>query len=369
MILGIHVSHANHKQRTGVEWYTVRLIEQLKTMIPENVTVRLYSDAPLVDDLAELPPNWESRVLRWPPRRLWTQIRLSWEMLIHPPNVLFVPAHVPPLIRPKKTVMTVHDIAARSFGHSYSRFERWYTMWSARRAVTRLWKVIVPSTWTKDELVEAFEPDDISKICVVPHGYDAAYAEQDERRIAHVRERYGITKPYLFSLGRLEQKKNTARIIEAFDELREKGNDLQLVLVGKPGYGYEAVRAAKERSAFAADIIEPGWVEGADLPALYAGAEVFVFPSLAEGFGIPVLESMATGTPVVAAEGTCLEEVGGEAALYADPFDATDIAEKIEQLLSDRDVRDAAIEKGFGQGEQYSWERTARETLEVLSLE
>lgn len=396
MTIGIDATRANHDQRTGVEAYAFHVIEEMKTLIPSDVRVVLYSDRPLSGALANIPENWESKVLWWPPRRLWTQLRLSFEMLMHAPDVLFVPAHVPPVIHPKKTVMTVHDVAALRFPETYQWFERWYSVWSARRAVSTLWRVIVPSAFTKKELVHFFGHEHIRALShtrqrgayrsvyitdkekqttfghvrVISLGCDQSVYGQaiDPARVAAVKETYAITKPYILTIGRLEEKKNTWRLVKAFDQLRETYRDLdvQLVLAGKPGYGFRRVAQSINESRFRNDIIKTGFVDDADIGALLAGASVFVFPSIYEGFGLPVLEAMAAGIPVITSRETSLEEVAGEAALFVDPFHVHDIAKKIHQVLADSQLQKKLIEKGKQHVPLFSWRRTAQETVRLL---
>ena len=195
MVIGIDASRANHEEKTGVEWYAWHLIEEFKKIIPDTHRVILYSDEPLRGALSVLPAHWESRVLRWPPRRLWTQVRLSYEMLVRRPDVLFIPAHVCPIIHPDRTVMTVHDIAAVQFPETYSRFEHWYSLSSARYAVKRLWRVIVPSEHVKKQLL-AFVQHDVStphNIVVIHHGFDRRYLTPiSESAVAVAREKYEI---------------------------------------------------------------------------------------------------------------------------------------------------------------------------------
>ncbi|MEK7065054.1 MAG: hypothetical protein AAB963_01275, partial [Patescibacteria group bacterium] len=154
MLIGIDASRANEIQKTGVGWYAYFLIQEMKhlsTLALEHFSTQggvgakalqfvLYTREPLRGELAKLPENWTVKVLGWAPKRLWTQVRLSWEMLWRAPDVLFVPAHVFPIIHPKKTVMTIHDVAAIKFPKSYGWFERWYSVWSARVALKKLWK-------------------------------------------------------------------------------------------------------------------------------------------------------------------------------------------------------------------------------------
>lgn len=385
MIIGIDASRANHSQKTGVEWYAWHIIEQLKKIVPEDVRVVLYSDVPLAGELGMLPGNWESKVLRWPPRRFWTQVRMSLEMLIHPPDVLFIPAHVFPIIHPKKTVMTVHDVAAVRFPETYNWFERWYSVASARYAMQKLWRAIVPSQWVKKELLRLDTYETLNSkyetnpklenknskqfhdtIKVVHHGYDTRYRKiVDTNLIAETLKKYAIRKPFILSMGRLEEKKNTAHIIQAFDVLR-KNHDVQLVLVGKPGYGYEKVEAAIAASPYKNDIVCPGWTPPEEAVLLMNAAEVFLFPSLAEGFGMPVLEAMAAGTPVVASRGSSLEEVGGEAARYVDAGNVSDIANALEDIVSHPEVGEGLRQKGLERVEQFSWEKAAKETFQLL---
>ncbi len=371
MILGIDASRANHEQRTGVESYAFFVIQELKKIDDPRITkVVLYTDRPLRGELADVPSHWSVNVLRWPPRRLWTQFRLSWEMLIHPPDILFIPAHVPPLVHPKKTIMTVHDIAALRFPQSYNWFERWYSLWSARHAVKKLYRIIVPSEFTKKELGECISARTNDKTYVVPHGYTQRNESPDQR--PDVLKKYNISGPCILSIGRLEEKKNTKRIIQAFDMVKRQHPDeihiqkLQLVLVGKPGYGYDQVQAALDASLYRSDIITPGWVEESDVAALLHGAQVFVFSSLYEGFGLPVLEAFAAGIPVIASRGSSLEEVGQGAAVYVDPFSVDQVANAIYVLTSDKSQRDLFIQYGKVRVQNFSWRTCVEQTVDVL---
>ncbi len=364
MKIGIDVSRANNDNKTGVEWYAYSLVRELMVQSSEfqkkGVEFILYTDRPLKGKLAELPEGWTEKVLKWPPRRFWTQIRLSWEMLWHRPDVLFVPAHVVPIIHPKKTVMTVHDIAATKFPETYNRFERWYSLWSARFALKHVWKIITPSAFTKKELGG-------DNITVIHHGYDTTFGKKvDDLDKDVVMKKYGVTHPFIMSIGRLEEKKNTKRIVEAFEIVKSQISDCQLLLVGKPGFGYERVEKKIEQSAYKKDIKNPGWVDQEDLPVLLSSSDVFVFPSLYEGFGLPVLEAMASGTPVVAAQGSSLEEVGGDAATYVDPMDSSDIALAILNVMNNDVYRTENIEQGLSRVKEFSWEKCARETMNIL---
>ena len=170
----------------------------------------------------------------------------------------------------------------------------------------------------------------------------------------------------MLSIGRLEEKKNTVRIVKAFEKIKNRPQTpdprLQLVLVGLEGFGYEKVKDVIENSAYKDDIIVLGWVENQDLPALMQSAGVFVFPSLYEGFGIPVLEAFVSGTPVVASSGGASQEIGGDACEYVDPMSVGDIVRGVEKAIQGNN-----IEKGKERVKNFSWEKCARETWEVLN--
>lgn len=370
MILGIDASRANHDQKTGVEWYAYHVIQELKHIIPDTDRVVLYSDEPLRGPLAELPSHWKSRVLSWPPRRLWTQVRMSWEMLRRPPDVLFVPAHVVPVIHPPKTVMTVHDVAARQFRESFSWFERWYSLASARYAVNRLWRVIVPSAFTRQELLDEAGRDLSmeSNIVVVPLGYDTDFGKkQPTDRVTDVLRQHHITRPFFLCLGRLENKKNTANIIRAFDMLRSNAETAyDLVLVGKPGYGYAEVEAALRNSRVQDHIRVLGWLPKDDVVSLMQAAKLFLFPTRYEGFGIPVLEAMAAGTPVIAARGSSVESMAGDAVEYADDWSAEAIAAAMRRVIRDDSRARELSAAGQKHVQRFSWRETALGTWHAL---
>jgi glycosyltransferase involved in cell wall biosynthesis len=373
MILGIDASRANRDNKTGVEWYAWHLIENMKKNTPDNVRVVLYSDKPLKGELAILPKNWECKILSWSLGMLWTQIRLSSEILTNKPDILFIPSHVFPIVHPKKTVMTVHDIAASKFPENYSLFQKWYTLWSAKYAVNKLWRVIVPSKFTKDELLKVFGLDGVknieNKIHVVHHGYDNNYKKiYDTKKIDKVLKKYNIRKPFLLTVGRLEKKKNTKAIIQAFNNFLDKGKykDHALVLVGNKGFGYGEIKRQISESPYKERIILPGWVEVEDLVCIMNSADVFLFPSLYEGFGMPILEAMASGVPVVASSGTGLDEVGKNSCKYVNKNNTKEIADVIIGLLDNPEYKNNLVRSGLERVNDFSWDKCAKETFEVL---
>jgi len=363
-VIGIDASRANAARRTGVEWYAYHLIMALKRVIPDSYRVVLYSREPLRDGLADLPTHWESRVLGWPPKYLWTQMRLAWEMLVRPPDLLFVPAHTLPLVLPKKAVTTLHDVTFMVVPEAYSWKGRAYLRFAARHAVKRAARLFTVSEFSKGEIVDWFGADP-SRISVTPLSYDAESFREDLEgaETGQVLGRHGISKPYFVFVGRLERKKNLAGLVGGFRKFRESGgrDDWSLVLVGKRGRGAEEVLGGGVEGVF-----EVGYAEAGELPHLYTGAEAFVFPSRHEGFGIPILEAFACGVPVVTARDSALPEVGGDAAYYLETNDAEGIAAAMERLADDPALRDDLARLGSERVRAFSWEATAKKTWEGI---
>jgi len=382
MTIGIDASRANKFHKTGTEWYSYYLIEELKRIDKKNHYF-LYSKELLQSGLEQLSENWESKVLNWPPRYLWTQIRLSLEMLRYPPDLLFVPAHALPLVHPRKTVTTCHDIGFERFPELYSPLELRYHRFSMRLAIKKAIKIITPSEFTKNEIIEFYRADP-RKFVVIPHGYNkerykviedigGGKSEEGQRGVegsaGAVLKKYKIQRPFILYIGRLEKKKNTAGLIEAFHELgirNQESGKLKLVLVGEPGYGFFEVEEKIKKYNLEDKVIMPGWVSEEELPYLFYTAELFILPSFYEGFGLPVLEAMACGTPVVASRVASIPEVGGEAIEYFNPWDIDEMVEKIRKVLEDKNLRDKLRRKGLERVEEFSWEKCARKTLEVL---
>ncbi|MBP7992692.1 MAG: glycosyltransferase family 4 protein [Candidatus Magasanikbacteria bacterium] len=368
MILGIDASRANRDQKTGVEWYAFFIIQELKKIVPSDWEVRLYTDRPLQGELATLPENWTQKVLNWPPKRLWTQVRLSLEMIQRTPDVLFVPAHVQPYIHPKKTVLTVHDVAAKSTPGAYNRFEKWYSLWTAEEALQKLPAVIVPTLAVKNDLLRLFPKVNGEHIHVVHHGINPIFlTESGFNANTEVLNKNSIQKPFIIAVGRIEHKKNSVGLVEAFGKAVEMGYKGGLVLVGKPGFGYHEVEHAVKKSLVKNYIRIIPWLETGDLVGLMRQADALAFPSLAEGFGLPILEAMALGLPVIASDIPVLREVGGSAAKYVAPYDTEQLAKAIIEVS--QPVNQARYRLlGRERAQNFSWKNSAAKTLEIITV-
>ncbi len=370
-IIGIDASRAIITQRTGTEHYSASLIEAL-TRLPEAKQFRfkLYANMASAAEAADklgfpLPANWRVRAI--PLRRLWTHIRLSAEMLQRSPDVLFVPSHVVPIWHPRRTIVTIHDLGYIEYPQAHTRASRLYlhlsTFFSARTAS----HVIAISEATKHDLVKHYgvRPD---KISVIYHGRDPIFAPvTDQQKLSDAAARYGVSAPYCIHVGTLQPRKNLGLLVEAWGMLRERMEQPpQLLLAGKRGWLYNSLFESVQSRDLSHLIRFADYVDRDDLPVLYSGAAALTFPSLYEGFGLPPLEAMSCGTPVLASTATSIPEVVGYGGLLLDPHDPTAWADAIQRLISDPGLQAELHRKGLERATHFTWERTARQTLSVL---
>jgi glycosyltransferase involved in cell wall biosynthesis len=259
-------------------------------------------------------------------------------------------------------VFTCHDLIPLIFQQYYTAPQRLIyrlTHWLALRTA-RL--TIAVSQSTKDDLQRFFHVAS-DRIIVVPEGVDAHFQPPSHAAIDRVRQQYALPARYVLYFGSNKPHKNVPRLVEAFAKLGMK--DQALVIAGHWDARYPEAKQATERLGLKNTVRFIGPVQDADLPALYGGAALFVFPSEYEGFGLPVLEAMACGAPVVCGNRSSLPEVAGDAALLCDPQDVESLAHTIEQALTDRDLRVTLQQRGLARAAQFSWEQTAQHTLKV----
>ena len=360
--IGVDASRAATGLRTGTEQYSVQLLEALGALDRRNAYT-LYANSRTKPALA-LPPNFRARLIPFP--RLWTHARLSLELLAHPPDVLFVPAHVVPLAHPR-TVVTIHDLGYRAFPEAHPWRARQYLAWSTRWSAAVARRVIVPSEATARDLAAACRTPR-ERIVVIPHGVHPRFRPLPAEQVTAGLARLGIARPYLLALGTLQPRKNLARTLAAFEQLAARGLPHHLVLVGRRGWLDAPIFAAINRPGSPARgrVHLTGYLDDADVPLVYNGADALVFPSLYEGFGLPALEALACGTPVLTSATSSLPEVVGDAAVLADPLDTAAIAAGLERLVADGALRQALRERGLARAAGFSWRRAAERTLAVL---
>ncbi len=394
LTIGIDATPATRAVKTGTEQYAESLILALAALKTEHQFI-LYSRFAPTGALSQLPANFHWEVMPFP--ILWSQLRLAYEFLIHPTavDVMFFPAHIMPLVHPKRTVITLHDIGFEHFPELYARFPigpsfpplRWlislgvwlftggryrnteldYHRWATRFALQQATTILTVSEATKRDVETHFSPHNeliVTHQAVHP-GDQQFLAGRPQRPLpAVVRAR----QPYLLFVGRIEAKKNVVTLVRAFAQLAIRESTLQLVLVGRPGHGYAAVADAIATfpAAIQARIHELGYQPRRRTLQWLQGATIFAFPSAFEGFGVPPLEAMAAGVPVVASNSTSIPEVVGAAARLVTPNDTQAWTRALRELLHQPTLRARLVRAGRQRLKKFSWHSTASRTLEAL---
>lgn len=401
MVIGIDASRANIKHKTGTEWYSFYIIKYLVKIDKDNKYI-LYLNKSASKELLLIikdNPNFSIKILSWPFSSFWTLGRLSLEMIFHAPDLLFVPAHVLPLVLPKKVLTTIHDIAFTRESNLY-RYETAkvsnkltkkfislfatlitkgkykansvdYLQWSTIFALHKATKIITVSDFTKEEILRVYSNTDKEKLLVVHNGFNNNLYHQinNINKIEEVLSKHGIEFPYFLYIGRLEKKKNTSYLIEGFAIAKENNPNLKekLILIGMAGYGYDETRYVIEEFNLNKEVFMLGWVDEKELPYIYNGARAFVFPSRHEGFGIPIIQSLACGIPTIASNLTVFKEIAGDSVLYFDKNNKKEIANSLERISSDNKLREELIVKGLKVVKKYSWRKCAEETLDIIN--
>lgn len=370
MLIGIEAERANHPQKTGVEHYAKQLILGLAEIDHINKYV-LYLRSNPEKWFYNLPNNFSVKILRFP--LFWTQLRLSWEMLFYPVDVLMIPASALPFIHPKKTVVTIHDIGWRYFPKSFTWFMRFFLEWSTRYAIKRASKIIAVSNATKKDIIKFYNISG-SKVFVIYHGYDKENPKSllcrqagkiqnpDKTQNSNIK----FPEKYILFLSTLQPRKNLEGLIDGFRLLKQEHPDLphKLVVVGKPGWKFGSIlRKIFDNQDM---VVYLNHISDNDKWTILSKADLLVLPSFYEGFGMTILEAFAAGVPVAASKVSSMPEVAGDAAVYFDPNNLIDIKNAIKCVLLDKLMSDCLKEKGRERLKNFSWEKCAIETLAVL---
>lgn len=370
--IAIDASRANKDHKTGTEWYSYHVIEELKKIIPESVQVVLYTPRPLQGALGRLPANWQEKVLSWPPRYLWTQLRLWWEIFFRLPEVFFVPAHTIPFlpIRKKTRVLVnVHDVGFKRQPELYKPVQIFYHGLTMKKILHRADVIITISQFSRREIEELYRVP-AKKIAVVHLGYDSSFyralTEQEKSVSNEILSKYRLKQPYILYVGRLEKKKNIGGMVKAFVLIKAKQENLRLVLAGNAGNEYQPVKDIIANLRLAEEIILPGYIAQEDLPAVIGAAEAFLFPTWYEGFGLPILEAMACGVPVITSDLEPHREVAGGAAVLVNPAKPEELAQAMSRLLTDSVWRQSWIDKGWARAGAFSWAKTAEKIWRLM---
>jgi len=300
------------------------------------------------------------RMLVW----LGQLARVGFNRLLPDAELFHATEHLLLPLRSTPTVLTVHDLIFRHLPDFHKHLNRWYLNLALPLYCRRTDHIIAVTEYTRRDLIATYGVPP-QKVTTIHEAADRRFCPQPSEVIAAVQARYGLPRRYLLFVGTVEPRKNLTRLLQAFEKIHAEGLADGLALVGKRGWLYDDFFAALERSPARSAVILPGYVPDGDLPAFYAGARALVIPSMQEGFGLPVLEGMACGTPVIAANSSCLPEIGGEAAIYFDPTDVEEMAAAVRRVLRDPALREEMRAQGLTQAARFSWERAAAETEAV----
>ena len=364
-------AHSVGTKLGGNESYAVNLIEALAQIDEVNEYTLFVTTAEARDRFHQRWPNFKVRSTLPHTPLIRIPLTLSAELRKHPVDVLHVQFTAPPFC-PCPVVVSIHDLSFEHLPETFHRRSRIQLRLTVRSSAKRAAKILTLSEHTRRDVIETYgiEPSRITAIPLAAPGH--FYPVEDNRELQRVRHNYGIDGKYILSVGSIQPRKNLARLVQAYTRVRASLRDThsetelpKLVLVGKRGWLYDETLRALEENRVADSVILTGYVPESDLPALYSGAICFVYPSYFEGFGLPPLEAMKCGAPVIVGNQTSLPEVVGDAGLTVDPFDVHAIAEAIEKLINDSVLRQELSVKGRSRAETFNWRKTAQQTLEI----
>ena len=367
MTITIDVSAAVNG-RAGLGRYAASLSRAVDALKPGQI--RLFANktpqAQELPDLAHIPLDairvgykpWRMAILLAQMTGIGFNRLVPDADLFHATEHLLMPLHRTP------TVLTIHDLIYRLFPAHHKRLNYWYLNLAMPLYVRRASHIIAVSENTRSDLMRLYGTS-AEKISVVYEAPSPNFAPQSEARIKAVREKFRLPDRYLVTLGTIEPRKNLPRLVEALAALRRDDPGLHLVVIGAKGWLYEDFFSAIHAFDQADAVVLPGFVPDGDLPALLGGALAAVQPSLYEGFGLPVLEAMACGTPVACSATSSLGEIAGDAALTFDPEAVDEIVGALGRLTADPGLRDSLRDGGLDRAARFSWERAAAETWAV----
>ncbi len=347
-------------RRSSTGRYTDRLLEHLQSIDKDNTyTILLESN----DSWRGSAPNFTA--LPCPYKQFsfnpLEQIGFAWQLYKLKPDLVHFTMTQQPLLYFGNIVTTTHDLTMLRFTragklpeavHALRMALYRFMFWASHRKSK---EIIVPSQFVAEDLA-TYQPFTKEKTTVT---YESSESPVKDKAI----QPKNISKPFILHVGSPFPHKNIDRLVEAFEVLREKNPSLTLVLAGKKEFYFAELEERLKTSPAREAIIIPGFVSSGELKWLYENAEAYVLPSLSEGFGLPGLEAMAHGCPLVSSDATCLPEVYGDAASFFDPEDVSSIAEKTQDVLSDKNLQDKLVKAGRAQLKKYSWERMAKQTL------
>lgn len=359
---------ANVPQRLGSSQVAFELLKNFEKLDHKN-EYTLLLPAPPLGDLPKERVGWKYKILR--PKKLWTQIALPLALYTskQKPDVFYSPTHYIPRFSPVKRIVTIFDLSFIHFPESFLKKDLWqlisWTKFSAQNAN----HIITISNSSKKDIIEQYSVDK-DKISVAYPGVDKNifHPIENKMKIKKIAKKYGTYDNYIIYIGTLQPKKNLVRLFEAISRI----DGLNLVVVGKSsgegreGWKYEDILGYPAKLDIKERVIFTGFIPQEDLPYLLSGSNAFILPSLWEGFGIPVLEAMACGVPVLTSNVSSLPEVAGDAGLTFDPYSIDQIEQAIRIVLADKKLRQKLSKAALSRSQKFSWDKMAKTVLKVF---
>lgn len=359
--IGIDVNEANVKNRVGTGQYCFNILKYWSAHT--DIDFHLYHRDELVGDMPVESDHWHYHKVA--PSSAWISFSLPLYLLTHKKNDIFwSPAHYAPFYTGSNLIVTIHDLAYEFFPKLFMPRDLYKLKSWTRRSAKQASKIIAVSNATKHDLVSVYNILD-KKIEVVHNGYDSDLFNLTQNGSSDVLANYGLqSQKYLLFLGTIQPRKNAIKLIQAFHLLKNSGYKGKLVLAGNIGWlADDTLRVIKE-SEESKDIVLTGYISDSIRRSLYTHADVYVLPSLYEGFGVPAIEAMGCGSPVAVSNNSSLPEVVGNAGVLFNPADPADIARAITEIRTDRK---SWVKRSLARAKDFSWEKCAKETLEVLT--
>jgi len=375
MIIGIDGNEANVQNRVGIGQFAFNVINQLSRIDKTNQYTVYLKEAPL-PDMPETSERWKYRIFG--PTKAWTQFALPLTLYLEKdkPSAFYSPSHYAPRFSPVNTVISIMDLWHHRHPEQFAQKDLYQlTKWESY-SIRNAKHIITISEFSKSEIIKFYKIS-ADRITVAYPGYskikNPAFAkatagkQSSKFKIEETMNKFRIKNKYLIYLGTLQPKKNIERLIGGFSLIAKDNPELSLVIAGKKGWLFETIFNKTIELGLEKRVIFTGFVSEEEKQNLLTGSEAFVFPSLYEGFGIPVLEAMDLDVPVVCSKEGSLPEVGGEAAIYCNAYEESSIAGAIGKVLSlKKSEKDEIIRKGKNQCKKFSWEKCGQEVLSVL---
>ena len=393
MLIGIDGNEANVRNRVGSGEYAFELLHQFAKLAstrhsgdpaqpgtPESNRVTDFGQArmtsfliflkePPLSDLPKQSENFKYKIFG--PKRLWTQFALPLNLTFgQKPDVFFSMAHYGPRFSKVPYIVTIHDLSYIHYPELFKKNDLYQlTSWS-KYSIKNSVHIITVSQATKDDIVKNYNVTP-SKITVTYEGYDKSrFKPQPKNSIDRVKKKYKISDDYIIFVGTLQPRKNLERLLEAFNKVTSnqklETRNLKLAIAGKKGWMFDSIFTKVKELGLESRVIFTDYVPDSDLSALISGSQAHVLPSLWEGFGIPVIEAQACGVPVVVSNTSSLPEIVGDSAILINPEDIDSIADGIKKVLTDEKKRSDLVKRGFVNIKRFSWQKCAKQTLEVL---